>query len=53
VGTRRRPLGSGADSTMRTPRTSFVGRTSEVRRVVELLAVTRILTLVGPGGIGK
>src|SRR6476646_2793729 len=38
---------------MRMPRTSFVGRASEVRRVVELLGVTRILTLVGPGGIGK
>jgi predicted ATPase/DNA-binding CsgD family transcriptional regulator len=53
VATRGRPHWSGAESTMRTPRTSFVGRASEVRRVVELLGVARILTLVGPGGIGK
>jgi len=36
------------------PRTSFVGRTSELGRIDELLgAGTRLLTLTGPGGIGK
>lgn len=33
--------------------TSFVGRTIEVREVVELLEASRLVTLTGPGGIGK
>ena len=32
---------------------SFVGRTAELDRAVELLESTRILTLTGPGGAGK
>ena len=31
----------------------FVGRTAELRQLDELLNSTRLVTLVGPGGVGK
>jgi predicted ATPase/DNA-binding CsgD family transcriptional regulator len=34
-------------------RTSFVGRRTEIRRVRRLLSEARLVTLVGPGGVGK
>src|SRR6476619_3501238 len=34
-------------------RTSFVGRTLEIERIAQLLAESRLVTLTGPGGIGK
>ena len=33
--------------------TSFVGRDGDVRRIRELLATARLVTLTGPGGAGK
>lgn len=39
--------------TMATQLTSFIGRTADIARAIELLATTRLLTLTGPGGIGK
>jgi predicted ATPase/DNA-binding SARP family transcriptional activator len=33
--------------------TSFVGRTRELREVLDLLERSRLLTLIGPGGSGK
>jgi predicted ATPase len=55
---RRPPSPSDASdrpSNLRTPRTSFVGRDEELRRIETALANrdVRLLTLVGPGGIGK
>lgn len=34
-------------------RTSFVGRRTEISRVRKLLSAARLVTLVGPGGVGK
>ena len=31
----------------------FVGRTAELRHIDELLRDTRLVTLIGPGGVGK
>jgi hypothetical protein len=36
-----------------TPLTSFVGRRREIDEAVELLAAGRLVTLVGPPGVGK
>ncbi|MDX3226656.1 BTAD domain-containing putative transcriptional regulator [Streptomyces sp. ME19-01-6] len=33
--------------------TSFVGRAEELTEIAELLRVARLVTLVGPGGVGK
>ena len=33
--------------------TAFVGRSEEIAELARLVAATRLLTLTGPGGIGK
>jgi non-specific serine/threonine protein kinase len=40
-------------TTLPSPPSSFVGRDREVMEVAELLRAERIVTLTGPGGIGK
>ncbi len=46
---------AGPPSGHMVPMTSFVGRVDEIQRVAGMLleADTRLLTLIGPGGIGK
>jgi predicted ATPase len=44
---------SGQRSTVPRPRTSFVGRTRELEQLRILVHANRLVTLVGPGGVGK
>jgi predicted ATPase/DNA-binding SARP family transcriptional activator len=45
--------GDGRRTNLRAQLTTFVGRDREVGRVGELVAGSRLVTLVGPGGSGK
>ena len=47
------PKAPAPKTNLRTSLTSFVGREEEVRRIGKLLAESRLVTLVGPGGAGK
>ena len=40
-------------SNLPAPLTSFIGRADQLREVPELLLAHRLVTLVGPGGVGK
>ena len=48
-----RPMPAEAPPTLPCPLTALVGRTQEVAQATALLKQTRLLTLSGPGGIGK
>ncbi len=45
--------GHAPPTNLRTQLTSFVGRAAEIAEVKKLLGETRLLTLTGPGGVGK
>ncbi|MFE3783697.1 ATP-binding protein, partial [Amycolatopsis sp. NPDC059090] len=45
--------GRARRTNLRAHLTSFVGRDKEIERIGELLAGSRLVTLVGPGGVGK
>ncbi|WP_300605454.1 BTAD domain-containing putative transcriptional regulator, partial [Trebonia sp.] len=47
------PAGAGRLSGGQRPPTSFVGRDDDVRGVLKKLAEERLVTLTGPGGVGK
>jgi predicted ATPase/DNA-binding CsgD family transcriptional regulator len=42
-----------ADTALRAPLTSLIGRANETSEVTEMLAAHRLVTLIGPGGVGK
>jgi predicted ATPase/DNA-binding SARP family transcriptional activator len=47
------PAGLGSPPPARSPLTSFVGREEDVAGVLKALAAARLVTLTGPGGVGK
>ncbi len=47
------PLSLQPSTNLPHPLTSFIGRNSETAEVMRRLAVSRLLTLTGPGGCGK
>jgi non-specific serine/threonine protein kinase len=49
----RRPAAVREPNNLPTPLTSFVGRQSDVGALRKLIREARLVTLVGPGGIGK
>lgn len=58
-GSQPSPVGRGAAGTVVRPPTmaapidAFVGRDAEIERLAELLQGARLVTVVGPGGVGK
>ena len=48
-----RTIGGPRHTNLPPPRTSFIGREREVAEIGELLTRARLVTLTGPGGIGK
>jgi predicted ATPase/DNA-binding XRE family transcriptional regulator len=47
------PAQDGPPTNLRAQLTSFVGRAAELAEVITLLREARLLTLTGPGGVGK
>lgn len=45
--------GSAVPSNLPQPMTGFIGRESETGRLAEIVRASRVVTLTGPGGIGK
>jgi predicted ATPase/DNA-binding SARP family transcriptional activator len=48
-----KPFPQETVSTIPVPLTSFVGREREMKEIFRLLATSHLLTLTGPGGVGK
>ncbi|HEX9837744.1 MAG TPA: tetratricopeptide repeat protein, partial [Anaerolineales bacterium] len=48
-----KPVVKEASSNIPVPLTSFIGRQKELKEIAKLLSSSRLLTLTGPGGVGK
>jgi len=44
---------AGLRSSIPVPLTSFIGREKELKDIAKLLSASRLLTMIGPGGVGK
>jgi non-specific serine/threonine protein kinase len=44
---------AGVRSSIPVPLTSFIGREKELKDIAKLLSASRLLTMIGPGGVGK
>ena len=53
VATARQQAGTGMVAGLPTARTRFIGRSAEQAGVLAALADSRLVTLLGPGGVGK
>jgi predicted ATPase/DNA-binding SARP family transcriptional activator len=53
VAIERRLIGGSSGEDIAAPATSFVGRRHELDQLMTLLQRSRLVTLVGPGGVGK
>ena len=47
------PVTAATPNNLPTQLTSFIGREKEIASITELISTNRIVTLLGPGGIGK
>lgn len=47
------PSGKSRSTNLPTPLTSFIGRDKELTQITGLLDTSRLVTLTGPGGVGK
>jgi predicted ATPase/DNA-binding SARP family transcriptional activator len=48
-----KPITKEVSSNIPVPLTSFIGRQKELKEIAKLLSSSRLLTLTGPGGVGK
>src|SRR5215216_1546148 len=53
VSIRTKPVAKEVSSNIPVPLTSFIGRQKELKEIAKLLSSSRLLTLTGPGGVGK
>ena len=49
----KKPLAKELSSNIPVPLTSFIGRERELKEIARLLSGSRLVTLTGPGGVGK
>jgi non-specific serine/threonine protein kinase len=48
-----KPVAKKASSNIPVPLTSFIGREKELKDTAKLLSASRLLTMIGSGGVGK